>query len=139
MKKSKLRKIIKEEIHNIFNEAKPLQPNLVGGNTGVNLSMRKIINLLKAGGYPYSISDGNKLFPKSIRAGSKHPDVGTVLITKNGQLFGDDLWGMDISSEEEVIPAIDEFEKNQIEYLSQRHNDKDYIAYQSNKWANPNK
>ena len=125
MNKQDLKQLIKEEISkvleadNIYDatEDDPYYAKEVGRDTGVKLNMRKIINLLKDAGYSYSINDGNLLFPKSIRTGMKEGDVdyGSIVITRNGEVFGSDLWGTEINSEEEVIPTIEEFRKDQRE------------------------
>jgi len=126
MNKSELKQLIKEEIQKVIEadnlydatEDDPYYAKEVGRKTGVKLNMRKIINILKNAGYPYSIDDGNKLFIKSVRTGGKGDDVdyGSIKITRNGELFGSDLWGKEIKSEEEVIPAIEEFVKSQKDY-----------------------
>ena len=48
-----------------------------------------------------------------ILAGGRGRDVGAITITKNGELFGPGSWGIEIKSEEEVIPAIEQFVKDQ--------------------------
>ena len=122
MKKSELRQIIKEEISKVLNEADnirgateddPFYAKQVGRNTGVRLNMRKILQLLKDQGYPHSIHRGNFLFPVEILAGGKGRDVGAITITKNGEITDSYSWGMEIKSEEEVIPAIEQFVKDQ--------------------------
>ena len=96
-------------------EDDPFYPKEVGRKTGVRLNMRKILRLLKDQGYPHSIARGNSLFPTEILAGGKDEevDLGAITITKNGEIFGDDMWGIDIHSEEEVIPAIELFVQDQ--------------------------
>ena len=125
MKKSQLRNIIKEEISKVLNEADsirsateddPYYAKEVGRDTGVKLNMRKVLKLLKDQGYPHSIHRGNIFSPLEILAGGKGPDVGAITITKNGELFGPGSWGVEIKSEEEVIPAIEQFVKNQQNY-----------------------
>ena len=98
-------------------EDDPFYPNEVGRKTGVRLNMRKILRLLKDQGYPHSIDRGNSLFPTQILAGGKDEegDLGAITITKNGELFGDGGWGIEINSEEEVIPAIELFVQDQKE------------------------
>ena len=125
MKKSQLKQIIKEEISKVLNETDdimsateddPYHAKEVGRNTGVKLNMRKILKLLKTQGYPHSIHRGNLLYPLEILAGGKGKDVGAITITKNGELFGPDSWGMEIRSEEEIIPALDQFQIDQQNY-----------------------
>ena len=122
MKKSELRNIIKEEISKVLKEADnirgaaeddPYYAKEVGRDTGVKLNMRKVLKLLKDQGYPHSIHRGNLLFPIEILAGGKGRDVGAITITQIGELFGSGSWGMEIGSEEEVIPAIEQFVKDQ--------------------------
>ena len=122
MKKSQLRKIIKEEVSKVLSEEDnirgaieddPFYATQVGRNTGVRLNMRAVLKLLKDQGYPHSIHRGNLLFPIEILAGGRGRDVGAITITKNGELFGPGSWGMEVKSEEEVIPAIEQFVKDQ--------------------------
>lgn len=107
MNKSDLKQLIREEIQGVLSENK--------------LNMQKVYKILKTAGYDPKISEGNRLFIKSIKVTGKGntQDYGTVKITPSGTLYGDDLWGMDIKSEEEIIPAIEEFVKDQKSYLSE--------------------
>jgi len=96
---------------------------MVGGDTGVNLPMRKIFKMLKDANYNPRITKGNKLTGISdIEIGVDYDNfsAGLLLITKNGQTFGDDLWGKDIKSETEIFPLIDEYYKDQLEAEKER-------------------
>ena len=90
----------------------------IGGDTGVKLNMRKVLNILKDNNYLYVIKDGNKFTGiKSIIVYGKIGEgiPGHIVITKNGELFGSDLWGKDIKSEDELLPTIEQFYKDQNE------------------------
>jgi hypothetical protein len=127
MKKSYLRYIIKEQIRSMLSEADnlatateedPYHSNLVGGDTGTNLPMRKIFKMLKDANFNPKITKGNKITGISdieIGVGDDDFSAGMLTITKNGQTFGDELWGKDIKSEKEIFPLIDEYYKDQIE------------------------
>lgn len=93
----------------------------VGGNTGVKLPMKKIFNDLRDAGYNPSITGGNRITGinrieveiSDNRLQTRWSHCGALIITKNGQLFGEDLWGMDIESEDEIFPAIEEYYRDQ--------------------------
>jgi len=120
-----LRKYLKEgrllkESNNLYtsSEENPIYPTVVGGDTGVTLPMRKIFRMLKDANYNPRITKGNKITGIiDIEIGIED-DVfaaGMLTITKNGETFGDDLWGKDIKSENEIFPLIDEYYKDQLE------------------------
>ena len=91
----------------------------VGGDTGVKLPMRKIFRMLKDAGYDPEITDGNKITGIkniTIGVGDDEFSAGTLIISRNGQTFGNDLWGKDIKSENELFPLIDEYYKDQLDY-----------------------
>lgn len=105
------------------NEENAIELKAVGRDTGVKLNMRKVLNILKDNGYSYEIEDGNrftgiKLIMVYGKAGGEVP--GHISIAKNGELFGSDLWGKDIKSEDELIPAIEQFYKDQKEEYGQK-------------------
>jgi len=106
-----------------YTEENPYIATMVGGDTGVNLPMRKIFKMLKDANYNPRITKGNKLTGISdieIGVGDDNFSAGLLLITKNGQTFGDDLWGKDIKSETEIFPLIDEYYKDQLEAEKER-------------------
>ena len=87
--------------------------------TSVKLPMRKIFRMLKDAGYDPEITDGNKITGIkniTIGVGDDEFSAGTLIISRNGQTFGNDLWGKDIKSENEIFPLIDEYYKNQLDY-----------------------
>tara|TARA_B110000902_G_scaffold254818_1_gene319365 strand:+ start:18 stop:416 length:399 start_codon:yes stop_codon:yes gene_type:complete len=95
----------------------------VGGDTGTKLPMRKIFKMLKDAGYDPEITDGNRITgikDITIGVGDDKFSAGTLIITKNGQTFGDDLWGKDIKSEDEIFPLIDEYYNDQLEMEKKR-------------------
>lgn len=103
MNKSSLKQLIREEIQNILSEQK--------------LNMQKVFKILKTSGYNPRIYDGNRLFIKGIEVTGKgnNADYGRVRISPSGALYGDDLWGMDIETEEQIIPALEAFVRDQRE------------------------
>jgi len=118
-------KLFEEEAEDGFKytEENPYIATMVGGDTGVNLPMRKIFKMLKDANYNPRITKGNKLTGISdieIGVGDDNFSAGLLLITKNGQTFGDDLWGKDIKSETEIFPLIDEYYKDQLEAEKER-------------------
>jgi len=114
MKKSELKQIIKEELQ--------IKLSQVGGDTGVKLNMRKVYNILKDNDFNPKVREGNKLTGiKSIEIGvigNDGYDYGLLTISKNGELFGDDLWGYDIKSEDEILPSIELYKKDQKDYIN---------------------
>ena len=109
--------ILKEEV----------ELSVVGGNTGVKLNMRKVYNMLKSLNFNPQIREGNRLFIKTIEIGVVDDDgydYGSLKISKNGELFGDDLWGYDIKSEDEILPAIEMYKKDQKDYRNKYKNEK---------------
>lgn len=94
----------------------------VGGDTGVKLPMKKIFKMLKREGYSPIVTKGNRITGinrieveiSNNRYTTRWSHCGTLIIDKNGQLFGDDLWGMDINSEDEIFPAIEEYYRDQV-------------------------
>lgn len=93
-------------------EEDAIELKMVGRDTGIKLNMRKVISILKNNGYHYSITDGNMLTGiKAVMTAGKYGEgkPGHLTFTKNGEVFGDDLWGTEISSEDEVIPTIEQF------------------------------
>jgi hypothetical protein len=90
----------------------------IGRNTGVKLNLKKITKILKKAGYPATIEkegilpsneDGVITRDKlSVRA-----DYGYIKICRNGEIFGSDNWGIEITSEDEVIPALKRFLQDQ--------------------------
>ena len=99
-------------------EENPIHPTVVGGDTGVTLPMRKIFRMLKDANYNPRITKGNKITGISdieIGVGDDEFEAGMLTITKNGQTFGDDLWGKDIKSENEIFHLIDQYYKDQLE------------------------
>jgi len=99
-------------------EENPIYPTEVGRDTGVTLPMRKIFRMLKDANYNPRITKGNKITGIiDIEIGIEDDDfsAGMLTITKNGETFGDDLWGKDIKSENEIFPLIDEYYKDQLE------------------------
>jgi len=123
MKHSELKQLIKEEIQKVleednlegYTEDNPLEIKPIGSETGTKLNMHKVFKILKAEGYEPRITRGNRLFPKEITVWGKgrEVDYGGMKITPNGELFGDDLWGIDIKSEEQVIPALQQYINDQ--------------------------
>ena len=90
----------------------------VGGDTGIKLPMRKIYRMLKDANYEPRITKGNKVMGISdieVGIGDDDFSAGMLTITKNGQTFGDELWGKDMKSENELFPLIDEYYKDQLE------------------------
>ena len=90
----------------------------VGGDTGIKLPMRKIFKMLKDAGYDPEITDGNRITginDITIGVGDDKFSAGTLIISKNGQVFGDNSWGVDIESEDEIFSMIDEFYMDQFE------------------------
>lgn len=76
----------------------------VGRDTGVNLNLKKVKKMAEAEGYEVEVSDGNLLNIKQIDI--KVPEAGTLIVAKNGEVFGDDNWGMEIKSEDDIYFAI---------------------------------
>lgn len=103
MKQSDLKQLIREEIQGILSEGK--------------LNMQKVYKILKTAGYDPKISEGNRLLIKAITVWGKERlvDYGGMKITPSGALYGDDLWGIDIETEEQVIPALNQYIKDQRE------------------------
>jgi hypothetical protein len=112
MKRSELKQIIREEIQKVFEEDNlegySEEIKSIGSKKGTKLNMHKVFKILRAAGYEPRITQGNKIFPKEITVWGKGREVeyGGMQITPNGELFGDDLWGVDIKNEEQVIPAL---------------------------------
>ena len=89
----------------------------VGGETGIKLPMRKIFKMLKDKGYNPKITDGNRITGINsiiISVGDNNSSVGNLTIFKNGEIHGDDLWSVDIKSEDEIFSVIDNFYKDQL-------------------------
>ena len=98
MNKQDLKQLIKEEIAKTLSE-------------GVSLNMNKIFQILKDNGYEPKITKGNKVFGiKKIMVNGKI--WGRTGIESNGEMFGSDMWNRNITSEEEVLDAMRELEKD---------------------------
>jgi hypothetical protein len=98
------------------NEENAIELKAVGRDTGVKLNMRKVISILKDNGYHYIITDGNMFTGiKAVTTYGKYGEgkSGHLTFTKNGEVFGSDLWGTEITSENEVIPTIEQFYQDQ--------------------------
>jgi len=103
-----------------YSEENPMVFTLpqVDGDTGVKLPMRKIFKMLKDAGYNPEITSGNKVTgikDITIGVGDDKFSAGQLTISKNGMTYGDDLWGKDIKSENEIFPLIDEYYNDQLE------------------------
>tara|TARA_R110000772_G_scaffold219714_5_gene330272 strand:- start:1429 stop:1770 length:342 start_codon:yes stop_codon:yes gene_type:complete len=111
MNKQNLRQLIREEISKVLNEDK--------------LNMQKVLRVLKNSGFNPKIEDGNRMWIKSIVVGSNNEDEkdwGSLKITSTGALYGDDLWGMDIDNEQDVIPALQQYIQDQKDYFKEIKN-----------------
>jgi len=109
MNKQDLKQLIKEEISKVLTEDK--------------LNMQKVWKILKNSGLNPKIEDGNRMWIKSIVVGSNNEDEkdwGRLKITSTGALYGDDLWGMDIENEQDVIPALQQYIQDQKDYFKKQ-------------------
>jgi len=99
-----------------------ITPTEVGRDRGVKLNLKKVAKILKKAGYPATIEKEGILPNRMdyILTGPKYKDndrdYGSIRFFRNGEVFGDDNWADEINSEDDVIPTIKEFLKDQIEY-----------------------
>ena len=103
MKKSKLKQIIREEIQRALNEE--------GSVIWSPLEMIKIYKLMKSKGYEVKVNEGNMFNIKTISVGI--PGAGIMLIARDGNLYGDSLWGADVRTVDELLKKIEDFKKDQ--------------------------
>ena len=83
----------------------------VGRDTGRNLNLKKVKKMAEAEGYKVEVSDGNILSIKQIEI--TIPEAGTLIITKNGEVFGDGNWGTEINREDDIYDTIKSYIKDQ--------------------------
>jgi uncharacterized protein YuzE len=91
-----------------------IEPKAVGRDTGVKLDLKKVKKMAEAEGYEVSIEDGTLFSVKSINI--KIPEAGTLTVTKNGEVFGDELWGAEMESDNDILDVIQNFIKDQDGY-----------------------
>lgn len=91
----------------------------VGRDTGVKLNIKSIKKQLEKDGYVVRYdNDSSMVNPKGINV--FNPDSGhTLTIRRNGELFGDDNWGIEVKSEKEAIKALDQYEKELSESVNE--------------------
>jgi hypothetical protein len=114
MKKEQLKQLIKEEIQKILQEKEEIR-----------LDMKKIYNILKSNDMNPNILKGNKITGiELIEFGSYDAitgeDWGLLYVSPDGNINGQDNWGMWIKNEEEIMDALNTFRKDQ----SNSHSDK---------------
>lgn len=82
----------------------------VGRDTGVKLNLRAIKKHLEKNGYTVNYSKGSSMVnPKVIDV--FNPNTGnSIVIARNGELFGDGNWGVEVSTDKEAIQALKQFE-----------------------------
>ena len=82
----------------------------VGRDTGVKLNLRDIKKHLEKNGYTVNYSKGSSMVnPKVIDV--FNPNTGnSIVIARNGELFGDGNWGVEVSTDKEAIQALKQFE-----------------------------
>jgi hypothetical protein len=107
---SKLQEVEYDEEGNPF-----IEPKVVGRDTGVKLDLKKVKKMAEAEGYEVSIEEGNLLGIKSIKI--EIPEAGTLVIKRNGEVFGDELWGDEMESENDILDVIQNFIKDQDGYV----------------------
>jgi hypothetical protein len=92
-----------------------IEPKAVGRDTGVKLDLKKVKKMAEAEGYEVSVEEGNLLGIKSIKI--EIPEAGTLVIKRNGEVFGDELWGDEMESENDILDVIQNFIKDQDGYV----------------------
>ncbi len=62
---------------------------------------------MKSKGYETEVEDGNMFNMKIISVGI--PDAGIMSIARDGNLYGDSLWGADVRTVDELLKKIEDF------------------------------
>ena len=101
-----------------FDLKKYLVENKLMQESPSKINMRTLYNILKTNGFGPEIVDGNQVTGiKSINFGSYDKktgrDGGRLSIDSNGELFGQDNWGMDIKDANEILDAIEQYRIDQ--------------------------
>jgi uncharacterized Rmd1/YagE family protein len=110
----------------------------IGRDTGVKFNLKKITKILKKAGYPADIEregilPSNMDFVKTASDNLKKQDYGYIEIYRNGEIHGSDNWGTEISSEDEVIPALEKFLQDQ-ESLYKEREEKERKEKKEGEW-----
>jgi uncharacterized Rmd1/YagE family protein len=110
----------------------------IGRNTGVKFNLKKITKILKKAGYPADIEregilPSNMDFVKTASDNLEKQDYGYIEIFRNGEIHGSDNWGIEISSEDEVIPALEKFLQDQ-ESLYKEREEKEREKKKEGEW-----
>ena len=103
-----------------FDLKKYLAENKLMQEAPSKINMRKLYNILKTNDFGPEIVDGNRVTGiKAINFGTYDKetkgDAGMLMIDSEGAMYGQDNWGMDIENENEILDAIDQYRKDQLE------------------------
>jgi hypothetical protein len=105
-----------------FDLKKYLAENILLQEASSKINMGDVFFILKVNKFKPEITDGDRITGiKTIDFGTYDDktgeDAGRLKIDSNGRLYGQDLWGMTIKNADEILNAIDQYRKDQKDYL----------------------